>query len=161
MLRKLLVLLSSLPVAIVTAATVASAVFVPAALAQGASLPRVELSAGFHRIEAEVAATPGERSQGLMQRQQLAANAGMIFVFPVAATHCFWMKNTPLPLSIAFLDEQGRIINIAEMAPLSESNHCPAQPARFALEMNRGWFAAKGLKAGAVIGGVDRLPPGR
>lgn len=162
MLSKLLVLLSSLPVAIATVATTtATALFAPAALAQGANLPRAELSAGFHRIEAEVAATPGERSQGLMQRQRLAANAGMVFVFPVSATHCFWMKNTPLPLSIAFLDERGRIINVDEMAPLTENNHCPAQPARFALEMNGGWFAAKGLKAGAVIGGVDRLPPGR
>lgn len=130
------------------------------AFAQGA-LPRAELTAGFHRIVAEVAATQGERSQGLMNRQSLGANEGMIFVFPVTATHCFWMKNTPLPLSIAFLDEQGRIVGIDEMVPHSEKNHCPPQPARFALEMKAGWFAAKGLKPGAVIGGVERLPPGR
>lgn len=126
-----------------------------------AELPRAELSAGFHRIAAEVAATPADRAQGLMHRQSLAPNQGMIFVFPVTATHCFWMKNTPLPLSIAFLDEKGSIINIEEMAPQTEDNHCPARPARFALEMNAGWFKAKGLKAGAVIGGVDRLPAGR
>ena len=129
--------------------------------AAAAELPRTELSAGFHRIEAEVAATPADRAQGLMHRRALAPNQGMIFVFPATATHCFWMRNTPLPLSIAFLDEQGRIINIDEMKPLSEDNHCPQRPARFALEMNAGWFAAKGLKAGAAIGGVERLPAGR
>jgi uncharacterized protein len=126
-----------------------------------AELPRTELTAGFHRVEAEVAATPADRAQGLMNRQSLAPNQGMIFVFPVSATHCFWMRNTLLPLSIAFLDEKGAIINIDEMAPQTENNHCPARPARFALEMNAGWFKAKGLKAGAVIGGIDRLPAGR
>ncbi|MDQ5904157.1 MAG: uncharacterized protein QG672_1750 [Pseudomonadota bacterium] len=130
-------------------------------LAQASPLPRVDLTAGFHRIEAEVAANQADRSQGLMNRRSMAANQGMIFVFPQTATHCFWMKNTPLPLSIAFLDEQGKIISIDEMAPETEDNHCPARPARFALEMNAGWFKAKGLQAGATIGGVDRLPPGR
>jgi uncharacterized membrane protein (UPF0127 family) len=110
-----------------------------------AELPRTELTAGFHRVEAEVAATPADRAQGLMNRQSLAPNQGMIFVFPVSATHCFWMRNTLLPLSIAFLDEKGAIINIDEMAPQTENNHCPARPARFALEMNAGWFKAKGL----------------
>lgn len=130
-------------------------------LAQGAMLPRAELTAGFHRIEAEVAANQTDRSQGLMHRRTLPPNGGMIFVFPVSATHCFWMRNTPLPLSIAFLDEKGRIISIDEMAPETENNHCPAEPARFALEMNAGWFKAKGLKAGMSIGGVDKLPTGR
>jgi uncharacterized membrane protein (UPF0127 family) len=129
--------------------------------AQGQQLPRVELTAGFHRIEAEVAANQGDRSQGLMNRRVLAPNQGMIFAFPQTATHCFWMKNTPLPLAIAFLDEKGLIISIDEMAPETEDNHCPARPARFALEMNAGWFKAKGLKPGAVIGGVDKLPPAR
>ncbi|MBI2307880.1 MAG: DUF192 domain-containing protein [Rhodocyclales bacterium] len=126
-----------------------------------AELPRVALTAGFHRIEAEVAANQADRSQGLMHRRALAPNQGMVFVFPATATHCFWMRNTPLPLSIAFLDEAGTIINIDEMAPQTENNHCPQRPARFALEMNAGWFAAKGLKPGVVIGGIDRLPPGR
>ncbi|MBK8523129.1 MAG: DUF192 domain-containing protein [Betaproteobacteria bacterium] len=128
---------------------------------QTAPMPRVELTAGFHRIEAEVAANQADRSQGLMHRRSLAKNQGMIFAFPQAAMHCFWMKNTPLPLSIAFLDEQGKIINIDEMLPETEDNHCPVRPARFALEMNAGWFKAKGLQPGAIIGGVGSLPAAR
>ncbi|MFA7290675.1 MAG: DUF192 domain-containing protein [Rhodocyclaceae bacterium] len=124
-------------------------------------MPRVELTAGFHRIEAEVAANQTDRSQGLMHRRALAPNQGMIFAFPQTATHCFWMRNTPLPLSIAFLDEKGTIISIDEMAPETEDNHCPTRPARFALEMNSGWFKAKGLRPGTVIVGVDRLPAAR
>lgn len=126
-----------------------------------AELPVVELTAGFHRIEAEVAANQADRSQGLMHRRAMPQNRGMIFVFPVSAVHCFWMKNTPLPLSIAFLDEKGVIVDIDEMVPETETSHCPSRPARFALEMNAGWFKARGLKPGAVIGGVERLPPGR
>lgn len=131
------------------------------AAAARAELPRAELTAGFHRIEAEVAANQADRSQGLMHRRSMPQNHGMIFVFPVSAVHCFWMKNTPLPLSIAFLDDKGVIISIDEMAPETEDNHCPAGPARFALEMNAGWFKAKGLKPGSVIGGVGKLPPGQ
>lgn len=126
-----------------------------------AELPVVELTAGFHRIEAEVAANQADRSQGLMHRRAMPQNRGMIFVFPVSAVHCFWMKNTPLPLAIAFLDEKGVIVHIDEMAPETETSHCPPRSARFALEMNTGWFKAKGLKPGAVIGGIERLPAGR
>lgn len=122
------------------------------------SSPLIELTAGFHRIEAELANTPQLRARGLMYRQELAQHRGMLFVFPDAATHCFWMKNTLIPLSIAFLDEAGRIVNIAEMQPQSEDNHCAARPVRFALEMNRGWFAQRGLKVGDVIGGIERAP---
>lgn len=130
----------------------------PAAFAE---FPRAELTAGMHRIEAEVAATLPERTQGLMHRRSLDRNQGMIFVFPETAIHCFWMKNTPLPLSIAFLDEKGSIVGIDEMAPDTETSHCPPRPARFALEMNAGWFKARGLKPGNTIGGVQRLPQGR
>lgn len=126
-----------------------------------AELPRAELTAGFHRVEAEVAANQADRSQGLMHRRSMPQNHGMIFVFPVSAVHCFWMRNTPLPLSIAFLDEKGVIIDIDEMAPETDTSHCPSRPARFALEMNAGWFKAKGLKPGAAIGGIERLPAGR
>lgn len=125
------------------------------------SLPLLDLTAGFHRIEAEVANTPQLRAQGLMHRQEMAQHHGMLFVFPDSLPHCFWMKNTLIPLSIAFLDEAGRIVSIAEMQPKSEDNHCAAQPARYALEMNAGWFAQRGLKAGDTIGGLERVPRGQ
>lgn len=129
-----------------------------AALAQ---MPRMELTAGFHRIEAEVAATQADRMQGLMQRRNLGPNQGMLFIFPQAQRHCMWMKNTVLPLSVAFLDEEGRILNIRDMQPQTENNHCADAPARFALEMNQGWFAAKGIKPGMGIGGLQRAPAAR
>jgi hypothetical protein len=123
-----------------------------------AQMPRIELSAGFYRIEAEVAANQADRMQGLMQRRSMPANQGMLFVFPKAERHCMWMRNTLLPLSVAFLDEQGRILNIEDMKPQTDTSHCAAEAARFALEMNVGWFAGKGLKAGQRINGVDKSP---
>ncbi len=85
----------------------------------------------------------------------------MLFVFPDVARHCMWMKNTFVPLSVAFIDERGVILNIADMQPLNEDSHCASGPARFALEMNQGWFAAKGIKAGAKISGIEKAPPPR
>ncbi len=123
-----------------------------------AQMPRMELSAGFYRIEAEVAANQADRMQGLMQRRSMAANQGMLFVFPQAERHCMWMRNTLLPLSVAFLDEQGRILNVEDMKPQTDTSHCAAAPARFALEMNVGWFAGKGLKTGQRINGVEKSP---
>ncbi|MFN3884126.1 MAG: DUF192 domain-containing protein [Rhodocyclaceae bacterium] len=123
------------------------------------SLPMIELNVGIHRIEAEVAATNAVRMRGLMQRKSLATQRGMLFVFDQEARHCMWMKNTYLPLSVAFLDASGRILNIEEMQPLTEENHCAARPARYALEMNRGWFADRGLKPGDRINGLDNAPP--
>ena len=123
-----------------------------------AQMPRIELSAGFHRIEAEVAANQPNRMQGLMMRKSMPANHGMLFVFAQAERHCMWMRNTYLPLSVAFLDERGRILNIENMQPQTENNHCAAAPARFALEMNRGWFADKGIKPGQRIGGLEKAP---
>jgi len=123
------------------------------------SLPLVELTAGFHRIEAEVAAEEGVRMQGLMHRRVLPPHRGMLFVFPDAARHCFWMKNTLIPLSIAFLDDAGRILNIEEMEPQSEDNHCAVAPARYALEMNAGWFFQRTLRRGDRIGGLESVPP--
>jgi uncharacterized membrane protein (UPF0127 family) len=125
------------------------------ALAQ--PLPTVQLSAGMHLIRAEVAADFPTRAQGLMHRESLGQNDGMLFVFDEAAIHCMWMKNTLIPLSVAFLDERGAIINIADMRPHSEQSHCAAQPARYALEMNRGWFAQRVIKPGAQLGGLERL----
>lgn len=132
-----------------------------AAMVAAQSLPLMELTAGFHRIEAEVAANNPNRMQGLMHRQAMPQQHGMLFVFPESATHCFWMRNTLIPLSIAFLDETGRILNIDEMQPQTENNHCAAKPARYALEMNAGWFAQRGLKAGDAIGGLERAPRGQ
>ena len=123
-----------------------------------AEMPRMELNAGFHRIEAEVAADQNNRMQGLMFRKSLAANQGMLFVFPRVDRHCMWMRNTPLPLSVAFLDEEGRILNVEDMQPQTETSHCAAAPARFALEMNLGWFSSKGLKPGLRIGGIEKSP---
>lgn len=118
----------------------------------------LDLTAGMYRIQAEVANTDPIRQRGLMFRKEMPENQGMLFVFPMRAEHCMWMKNTLLPLSVAFLDEEGRIINVEEMAPQTENNHCARQPARYALEMNRNWFKQRGFAAGASIGGLDRAP---
>ncbi len=121
----------------------------------------LELTATMYRIEAEVAATDEMRMVGLMYRPRMAANHGMLFVFDHADRHCMWMKNTLIPLAVAFLDSQGRIVNIEEMKPLTEETHCAVRPAMFALEMNGGWFHNHGLGAGVAIGGVDRTPAAR
>jgi len=138
----------------------AAAVSIAAGVAL-AQLPTMELSAGIHLIRAELAYTFETRAQGLMFRKSLGPNEGMLFVFPQAEPHCMWMKNTLIPLSVAFIDEKGRIVSISEMRPQTETSHCAAAPAKFALEMNRGWFAAKGLKAGVGIGGLDKAPAPR
>jgi uncharacterized membrane protein (UPF0127 family) len=131
-----------------------------AALPAFAQTPQVaQLSAGMHLIRAEVAADMSTRSRGLMFRKSLAPNAGMVFVFDEASQHCMWMKNTLIPLSVAFLDDNGTIINIADMEPHSEQTHCASRPARYALEMDRGWFAARGVKPGTKLGGMEKLRP--
>lgn len=122
--------------------------------AQGAVLPTVELNVGAVRVFAELAATPASRQQGLMGRQKLLADHGMLFVFPVETTTCFWMRNTPLPLSIAFINSEGRIVNIANMQPLTETSHCPQAPVLYALEMQQGWFRDNGIKPGAQVQGL-------
>jgi uncharacterized membrane protein (UPF0127 family) len=135
-----------------------AALFVNAAAwAQGA-MPLMELTAGFHRIEAEVAATDRDRQVGLMNRREMPPQRGMLFVFDHENTHCMWMRNTYLPLSVAFIDARGVIINIADMKPQTEDNHCAKVPARYALEMNVGWFAQRGIKPGTKLGGIDKAP---
>lgn len=126
-----------------------------------AEKPALELSVGVHRIEAEVANTFAARAEGLMHRRQMAAGRGMLFVFPQRAQHCMWMRNTLIPLSVAFIDEDGSIINVAEMQPETETNHCASRPARFALEMNAGWFRQRNVVAGQKVAGVDRAPAPR
>ena len=129
------------------------------ALAQQPELPAVALTAGIYVIQAEVAGTPMTRSIGLMQRKSMPTGAGMLFLFDESAAHCMWMKNTLIPLSVAFIDERGRIVNIADMQPLDETSHCAARPARFALEMNQGWFKKRGIGAGTTIQGLARFQP--
>ena len=131
--------------------------FAGSALAQGA-MPVIELAAGFHRIEAEVAATDQNRQVGLMNRKSMPLQRGMLFVFNHENTHCMWMRNTRLPLSVAFMDAGGTIINIEDMQPQTEDNHCARRPARFALEMNLGWFAQRGIKPGTKLNGIDKAP---
>lgn len=114
-------------------------------------LPQVEIRAGMHIIRAEVADEPASRMRGLMMREQLGNNEGMLFVFSEKTRHCFWMRNTLIPLSIAFLDDDGTIANIEDMAPQTENPHCPVRPIRYALEMEQGWFAKKGIKAGSRL----------
>jgi uncharacterized membrane protein (UPF0127 family) len=130
-----------------------------AARAQQPPLPVVELGAGLYRIHAELADRDETRTIGLMQRTSLAPSSGMLFLFDTSAEHCMWMKNTLLPLSVAFVDEHGTIVNIEDMQPQTEDSHCAARPARFALEMAQGWFARRGIRAGTRLRGVERLLP--
>ena len=139
---------------IITAAV--AAVLAPQAAAQDGpqKLPSTRLTAGFHLINAEVASTAEQRAIGLMHRPAMPANDGMLFVFERAGQQCFWMKNTLLPLSIAFLDDDGTIVNIEEMKPQSLQSHRSARPVRFALEMNQDWFGKRAIKPGAKITGA-------
>ncbi len=146
------VLSSILPAATLTAALLAAG---PASAQQipQTGLPVVELGAGMHLIHAEVARTEEQRAIGLMARKEMAQNAGMVFVFEQPAQQCFWMRNTLIPLSAAFVADDGTIVNIVEMQPLSDQSHCSAKPVRYVLEMNKGWFDKRGLKAGAKLRG--------
>jgi len=120
-----------------------------------------ELTAGIHRIQVEVANTPEGREKGLMYRQAMADTQGMVFVFPKADKYCMWMANTLMPLSVAFMDEKGKILNIEDMQPQTRNTHCAAGPATFALEMNLGWFQKHGIPPGLSLGGVEHLPPAK
>ena len=124
------------------------------ALEQPQKLPTITLGAGMHLIQAMVAQTPDERSTGLMFRKEMGPNEGMLFIFEQAATQCFWMKNTLLPLSAAFVRDDGSIVNIEDMKPQTTNGHCSKEPVRFVLEMHQGWFAKKGLKPGSTLTGL-------
>lgn len=123
---------------------------------QTAKFPVISLNAGIHVIKAEVAATEAQRQQGLMYREKLGPNEGMIFLFGAPAGVCMWMKNTLLPLSVAFIDDTGKIVNIEDMEPQTLDSHCAKRPVTYALEMNRGWFKQKNIKPGTVIDGLPR-----
>jgi hypothetical protein len=125
------------------------------ASAQVSRLPTVQLTAGIHLITAELAVNDATRARGLMFRQSLPANHGMLFIFESKAVHCMWMRNTLIPLSVAFVEDDGTVVNILDMQPHDERSHCARQPVRYALEMSRGWFAQRGIGPGSRLG---RLP---
>jgi uncharacterized membrane protein (UPF0127 family) len=127
------------------------------AWAQQPALPTIKLNAGIHVIQAEVASIDATRSQGLMRRKSMAQGAGMLFLFDEPAGHCMWMKNTLIPLSVAFIDDRGQIVNIEDMRPLDETTHCASRPVRYALEMNQGWFKQRGIVPGTTIQGLERF----
>ncbi len=122
------------------------------------NLPRIKLQAGMHQIDTQVAQTEAQRQTGLMFRKEMPQHEGMLFVFEQPATQCFWMKNTLLPLTAAFLADDGTIVNLVDMKPQTTDSHCSEKPVRFVLEMNQGWFAKKGLKAGSRLTGVAFRP---
>ena len=117
------------------------------------NLPVAQLQAGMHNIRAQVAATPEQRATGLMHRREMAQHEGMLFVFEQPSVQCFWMKNTLLPLSIAFVADDGTVVNIREMKPQTLDSHCSDKPVRYVLEMNQGWFAKRGVRVGAKLSG--------
>ena len=117
-------------------------------------LQRIGLRAGMYRIDAQVALTPEQRQTGLMFRKEMPAQEGMLFVFEQPAPQCFWMKNTLLPLTAAFVADDGRIVNLADMKPQTTDSHCSEEPVRYVLEMNQGWFAKKNIKKGFKLGGA-------
>jgi len=130
--------------------------FCSLAWAQGSpqlQLPRIQLQAGMHQIQAQVAANPDQRSIGLMHRAEMPQSEGMLFAFEQASQQCFWMKNTILPLTAAFIADDGTIVNLADMKPQTTDAHCSEQPVRWVLEMNQGWFAKRGIKAGFKLQG--------
>ena len=122
------------------------------------SLPKIRLNAGIHNIDAQLAQTPEQREIGLMFRSSMPAGEGMLFAFDRPAQQCFWMKNTLIPLDIAFVDDGGAIVNIERMKPQTVESHCSQKPVRFVLEMNDGWFAKRGIKPGFKVKGLPAAP---
>lgn len=130
------------------------------AVASGA-MPELVLTVEGHKVTVEVAHTEPARTQGLMHRRMLPEQRGMLFVFDRIDRHAMWMMNTYVPLSVAFLDARGVIINIADMAPHTTNAHGAAQPAKYALEVNQGWFRKRGIGPGARVEGIENAPPAR
>ena len=124
-------------------------------------LPTLELMAESCRFEVEIAETPALRELGLMNRHALPDNHGMLFVFPETYCHCLWMHNTKIPMSAAFIDEQGIIVNIADMQPNTDDKHCASSSVHYVIEMRSGWFLEKGIGPGSLIKGLDKAPLGR
>lgn len=126
-----------------------------------AEMPVADLGISGHAFSVEVARTHDTRSRGLMFRQSLGENDGMLFVFAEIVEQSMWMMNTAIPLSVAFIDEAGVILNIADMAPYTLTAHRSAGAAKYALEMNLGWFAARKIAAGARLTGLEKVLPAR
>ena len=126
--------------------------------AEAPELPKISLIIANHELHAEVAHTEHARAKGLMFRPSLAENTGLLFVFPQSAYYSMWMRNTMIPLSVAFINEKGSILNIAEMKPYSLTAHRSAGPAKYALEMNSRWFANREIQAGEQITGLEHAP---
>jgi uncharacterized membrane protein (UPF0127 family) len=116
-------------------------------------LQRITLSAGIHQLDIQVALTPEQHQIGLMYRKEMPQGEGMLFVFDSPSKQCFWMKNTILPLTAAFIADDGSIVNLEDMKPQTTDSHCSLKPVRYVLEMNQGWFAKKGIKAGSKLAG--------
>jgi uncharacterized protein len=139
-----------LPLPVMAAACIAASAW---AQTEPQHLESIALSAGMFNIRAELAHTPEQREIGLMFRREMGAHEGMLFVFEQAGQQCFWMKNTLLPLSAAFLADDGAVVNIEDMKPQTLNSHCSSRPVRYVLEMNQGWFDKRGVKQGSKIGG--------
>lgn len=121
-------------------------------------LPRTTLSVGMYQINAQVAAKPEQREIGLMFRKDMPQHEGMLFVFENPSRLCFWMKNTLLPLTAAFVADDGVVVNLEDMKPQTTESHCSTKPVRYVLEMNKGWFAKRGIKPGSKIAGRPFSP---
>jgi len=116
-------------------------------------LPAIRLSTGMHVLQVQLAQTPEQQQIGLMFRKTMGTNEGMLFVFDEPRQQCFWMKNTLLPLSVAFIADDGSVVNLDNMKPQTLDSHCSTRPVRFVLEMNVGWFDKRGIKAGSKFAG--------
>jgi uncharacterized membrane protein (UPF0127 family) len=153
---QMLLFTRSIRAVVVTALVIGLSGSLSANAQQRPAFQTISLSAGIHLIKAEVASNEAEREYGLMFREKMAQNEGMVFLFGAPAGVCMWMKNTVLPLSVAYIDTAGKVVNIEDMQPQTTNSHCAKKPVAYALEMNLGWFKQKNIKAGSLISG---LPP--
>jgi len=147
---------------LILALVTALAAFHTGSFAQGQpqiNLPHVQLGAGMYQIDAQVAQSPMEHEIGLMYRKEMPQHEGMLFVFAKPSQQCFWMKNTDLALTVAFVADDGTIVNLEDMRPQTLDSHCSVKAVRFVLEMNQGWFQKKGLKAGFKLTGAPFRTP--
>jgi uncharacterized protein len=117
------------------------------------NLQRANLSAGMHLIQVQLAQNFEQRQIGLMWRKEMPQNEGMLFIFEQPSVQCFWMRNTLLPLTAAFVADDGTIVNLLDMKPMSDDSHCSTKPVRFVLEMNLAWFAKRNIQAGFKLTG--------